>query len=351
MYVMASRMSNKVAFVETRYKTDSAAAGQLDNNVFYRLSNDGGVTWGPRINITNYVSTDTFRAYCCVSCIFDQNDNLHIVWAGRKIQNGNYYDASKILHWDEVHNQITVVSHSTGIFEGGWWGWTHPNGYGAWRMPADEPLMAVDHSTGTLYAFWCGQDDTSDVSLGGFPNGDIYCALSFDGGLTWDSWRNLTNTHTPGAAPGACEDEDYLAVCPYTGRDSLFMTYIEDKDAGAVNCGEGDTTNNPVRVYVMYAPRGICENKHENPPSYILHISPNPVNKQALLWFHIPTATGIKLKLFDISGQMVGIIDRGLKNAGFYQKKIDMTGLPVGTYFIVLKQGNITNTAKLVKVR
>jgi len=352
MFVMASRQSNKVAFVETRYITDSAAAGQLDNDVWYRLSTDGGVTWGPNTNITNYQPGDSMRAYCCVSCIFDQNDNLHIVWAVRYVHQGNYYDASKILHWDEVHNQIFLVSQSTGIFAGGWWGWTNPNGYGAWRLPADAPLMTVERETGDLYCLWCGQNDTADVSLGGYPNGDVYASRSTNDGLTWRMWTNLTNTHTPGAPTGACEDEDYIAVCPYSVRDSIFLTYIEDKDAGAVNCGEGDTTDNPVRLFVFIKDiPGVDEDKVNNTQITELQIRPMPVKSGSYILYSLPRTTNTSLKLFDISGQLVRIIEQCEKPAGGHRVLIDTHELAGGTYFVVLEIPNNRMSAKLVVVR
>jgi hypothetical protein len=237
--------SNKVVYCETRYKTDSAAAGQLDNNVWFRLSTDGGVTWGQHRQITHYQSGDSVRAYCDVCAVFDADDNLHIAWSGRRISSGNYYDASKIFHWDEVSGSISVINGPNPIFEGGWWGWVNPNGYGAWRLPADRPALVVDQTTNWLYCIWCGQTDTSDYSApgspyGGYPNGDIYGAYSMDNGLTWDAvgtpygYVNLTNTHTPGAPPGFCDDEDYMTANPFVYRDSIFITFIEDKDAGSV---------------------------------------------------------------------------------------------------------------------
>jgi len=351
-FIMASRLSNKVGCVEIRFITDSLAAGQLDGDVWYRVSTDGGVTWGPNTNLTHYQPADTFRAYVSVSCNFDQNDNFHVVWAARMVKSGEYYDASKILHWDEVHDTITVVSHSTGLFEGGWWGWTHPNGFGAWRLPADDPLLSYNPICGRLYCFWCGQADTMDVSQGGYPNGDIYGAWSADGGLTWCNWFNITNTHTPGAAAGACEDEDYLAVCPYAKRDSFYLTYVEDKDAGAITQTEGDTTDNIVRVIGCFCWHCNIEviGNHENKQLEII-INPEPTRYITHISYKLPHTSEISLKLFDISGQLVKIVDHGRKEPGNYRVKVNLSGLSSGTYFVVLKDGEITRTAKLVKAR
>jgi hypothetical protein len=352
-FIMASRLSNKVGYVETRFITDSAATGQLDGDVWFRVSTDGGVTWGSNTNLTHYQPSDTFRAFCCVSCNFDNHDNLHIVWAARKVLNGEYYDASKILHWDEIHDSITVVSHSTGVFEGGWWGWTHPNGFGGWRLPADEPLLSYNSICGYLWCFWCGQADTTDFSLTGWPNGDIYGAWSADSGLTWSMWVNITNTHTPGAPTGECEDDDYLAVCPYAKRDSFFLTYIEDKDAGAITQTEGDTTDNIVRVLRWFCGyHGSVEEigNNENNQSTI-SINPEPSRFISYISYDLPKSADISIKMFDISGQLVSILDQGVKEAGNHRVKIKLSDLPAGTYFIVLKDGGITRTAKLVKAR
>jgi len=352
MFVMASRMSNKVAYVETRYITDTVAAGEIDNNVWFRMSTDGGVTWGPQFNITKYQPADTFRAYCCVSCIFDQNDKLHVVWAGRYVNQGNYYISSKILHWDEVHKVVSVVSKGTDIYNGGWWGWTHPNGCGILRLPADEPLMTVNRTTGVLYTVWCGQADTADISLGGYPNGDIYSAYSLDGGLTWSMWTNLTDTHTPGAPAGACEDEDYIAVCPYTLRDSVFITYIEDKDAGAVSWNEGDTTDNPVRLLVFH--EGLInagESARAKPPSVSMRIMPNPAHGLMQISYYLPSSEIVNIRLYGIDGRLVMLIDLGNKSAGSHGALIDTHELAGGTYFVVLETPGKRISEKLVVVR
>jgi hypothetical protein len=352
IFVVASRVSNKVAFVETRFKTDSAAAGQIDDNVWYTLSTDGGVTWGTKVNLTNYQSSDSMRAYCNVSALWDNNDNLHIVWAARYIYQGGYYDASKIMHWDQVHNQISVVSKTTGQFAGGWWGWNNANGYGAWRLPADEPLMTVDRTTGELYTTWCGQDDINDVSLGGYPNGDIYGARSVDGGLTWGDWVNLTNTHTPGAGTGACEDEDYIAVCPYVVRDSIFITYIEDKDAGAITQTEGDTTDNPARVLVVHKSKyvGIEEQTGQKPVKFALSVRPNPVSDRVSLTYTMPEAGNVVVRVFGTDGRQIAIMNQGIQPAGTHNAAVDTRLFANGTYFVRVETPTTSGSRSIVVI-
>ena len=110
--------------------------------------------------------------------------------------------------------------------------------------------MIVD-ANDDLYCLWHGNDDYNDFSAAGFINGEFYGAISHDNGATWSGDRNLTNTRSPGAADGACDDEDYMTACPKVVNDSIYLTYIEDKDAGGWPQTEGVMTDSPVRCWVF----------------------------------------------------------------------------------------------------
>jgi len=359
--------SNKVVFTNTKYITDSVAMGMLDNDVYYMLSTDGGVTWGPHTNITHYQPQDSIRGWYGTNAVFDLNDNLHVVWTGRHVSAGMYWEESKIFHWDEVSNTISAVSGPNPIFPGGWWGWIHNDGYyGSYRLPADEPQMIVDRTTGWLYCMWHGQTDTSDYSLAGWPNGDFYGAFSTDGGLTWDAYGsaygyvNLTNTHTPGAPTGQCEDEDFMTANPFTVNDSIFITYIEDKDAGICVDVEGDTTDNPVRMWVFHkslisGPANVEEVKAEKPTTTDLTAYPNPFRKTTT--FSIgQRVEGQEIKIYDIGGRLVKSLSFSHAFTPLPFAVIwlgdDANGhvLPAGVYVCRYEEGAKTLTSKIVKL-
>ena len=321
--------SNKVVFVWTQFITDTIASGQMDNDVWYMLSEDGGITWGQPVNITNYHPADSVRAYSNVNAIFDRSDNLHIVWAGRKVID-DYYEASKIFHWDEVSNSISIVSSPSTYYNepGGWWIATETSAVpGAWRLPVDQPQLSVKITDGEMVCFWCGNDDYNDGSAGGFFNGEIYGAISSDNGATWSGYGNITNTRSPGAGPGECMDEDYLTVYPmYSFISMLFYgvyTYILDKDAGAAPYGEGVITENPVYCYYYWLGPG-CEEKGQE--SCAIEATGPTIFSGPLL---LPE--GKNCKVVDITGRVV-MSDK----------------IKPGIYFIEI-DGEITN--KVIKVR
>jgi len=238
-FTRASRSSSKVVLAWTQsIALDYAGTllSQMANNVFYMLSTDNGATWGTPVNVTNYLppgqmtNGDTSAwAYCDVNAVFDNNDNLHLAWGANM---GWVYadtiffdDRAKIFHWDQVSNTITKVNSPSTYYSepNGWWLEGTTGLAGAWKLACDDPQLVV--GTGNeLYCLWGGNDDPTDVSAGGYFNGEIFRSRSADNGTTWGNYVNLTRTRTPGAPAGACDDEDYFTVNPKTVNYSLYIT-------------------------------------------------------------------------------------------------------------------------------
>jgi hypothetical protein len=368
-FVCASRNSgsHKVVHAWTQsiaIEYEGLLLSQMACDVFYELSTNDGATWGTPVNITHYTppgqmtnGDTTPWAYCDVDAHFDNNDHLHIVWATNMgwVYNDTIYfdDRAKIFHWDEVSNTITKVnSPSTHYSEpNGWWleGTGNP---GAWKLACDHPQLVVGNGD-TLFCVWGGNDDYTDVSAGGYFNGEFYAAYSTNNGATWSNYVNLTNTRSPGASPGACMDEDYFTVHPKVVNDSVYITFVEDKDSGGYPQSEGIMTNNPVRVWVLHksALMGVAENKIETPKKLALSIAPNPVRNQTSIAYALPKSGSVSISLYRADGRLVKTIDQGYKNAGFYTTTIGTRELANGAYVGALKIDSRMVSGKLVVAR
>ena len=173
----------------------------------------------------------------------------------------------------------------------------------------------------------------------GFINGEIYGSVSTDNGATWSNYVNLTNTRSPGAAAGNCADEDYFTVAPKTfdfgSGEQVFITYIEDKDAGAYVHTEGVETENPVRCWVFPVP-GVEEHNNTVPVTTALTLYPNPTTNGSSVSYALTRSGNMSLSLFDASGRLVTEIEKGSKVAGTYDVDLDVRELANGTYFVVL---------------
>jgi hypothetical protein len=79
----------------------------------------------------------------------------------------------------------------------------------------------------------------------------------------------------------------------------------------------------------------------------LLPAHPNPVRDATTIYFALPRATNVTLKLYDLTGREVRTLVNEKKGVGLHSAKLDATGLPQGVYFYQLTAGNRTLTRKI----
>ena len=344
---------------------------QMACDVWYMLSTDNGVTWSPPMNITNFTppsqmvdGDSTPWAYADVNAVFDNNDRLHIAWGanlGYMLNDTLYYaDHAKIFHWDEMTDDLHVISSPSSHYgdPAGWWLDVMGEGLSphteVWRLPACGAQLVSDQLTGDLYCLWSGTADTTDYSAAGYFNSEIYASKSTDGGVNWLDYVNLTNTPSPGAGPGDCFDEDYMTAWPSVHNDSIFVTYIEDKDAGAAIMDGTAWTDNPVRVWIFHKDlitSGTAEAVAEDVKLMSLELFPNPASEFSAISYTLTKSGDVSLNLYDVVGRLVKVLHKGYQNSGQYKYNLDVRELANGTYFLVLSTESERYMSSLVIVR
>ncbi|MBS1515467.1 MAG: T9SS type A sorting domain-containing protein [Bacteroidetes bacterium] len=74
---------------------------------------------------------------------------------------------------------------------------------------------------------------------------------------------------------------------------------------------------------------------------------PNPFNPSTKISYSLKKSSAIELKLFDINGRMIKIIESGFKPAGSYEINFSSAGLSSGVYFFSLySEGILMDTKK-----
>ncbi len=278
---------------------------QLDNDIYYQISDNYGADFNPRVNVTKNVDGEAgFRPYTDLSALITQDaangvNALHIGWSGRiwpaDAGSGGYIGLNcRMFHWGENlgtggfdgpdPQTDNAIIRTAGNLD---WNQTTCNG-GAWQMNGSK--MTISECNGRLYYLWVQFNDpnimmddcaaraqTGDVV--GSANGELYLAVSDDGGLTWDLPRNLTNSHTPGCdsasgTGGRCESDHWPSMARFgtnivgddmTGAEILLpagdlavdngwymsVQYISDPDAGAIVQNEGSWQNANVQSFQL----------------------------------------------------------------------------------------------------
>ena len=110
--VEADPTSNDVAVVYSKPRTSGT---QVDNDVAYRLSTNGGVSFGGVINVTNYTDSSLDRSYTDIDAVYDDDGTLHIIWPTLDFRpgDGTFFLPVDMAHWNDVRNTVRVISTAT----------------------------------------------------------------------------------------------------------------------------------------------------------------------------------------------------------------------------------------------
>jgi hypothetical protein len=271
-YTMAaSRVSDKIAIIypgntyppgeNARFNGANGIAGWNCN--LHVIESEDGEEWdfNNPINATGFNRPnpelqqgnplrqgDTLRAFYFMDGVYDNDDNLHVVFASTAYfeqidPNANPgYDANRfneqkvmIWHWDRESNECSMIASAL---------YTPADGAvpGNYRLLLAWPSIGVAED-GTLYCVWTQHPQAGDRGANGFINGEIMASASVDNGRTWSVPLNLTETHAPNANAGDGRSECWSSLAGVVD-DFLHISYLNDRDPASAVLGQGAITEN-----------------------------------------------------------------------------------------------------------
>jgi len=247
-----------VVFFEPACEDDPECCEYLSDVVYVESMNNGddwidGTNWPPgRHDITDFGCDGDERAHFGLSLCYDYQDSLHIVYVtcGFDPEDLGYYFPwkTRFYHWSKKTGTVMIAGK---IQEE-----ANPPAYNLniakISISAANPVHSPKGDSTYLYCTFT-QFDSSDVSADEEGNGDLFGCGSSDGGQTWGQPWNLTNTQTPGCAPGECLSEHWSSMARNMYEGDLHIQYICDRDAGAAIFDQGTWTENPV-MYLRLSP-------------------------------------------------------------------------------------------------
>jgi len=342
----ASPVSDRVVFA---YSKTQDTTTQVKNDIVYVVSEDG-TTWDFRhgkINVTNYGDDpDSLWAYTDVDVIFDYNDNIHIVWTESWTSaDGGSYFRTDIKHFDEASGEITtaVPTH----VDSSWY-----DICGGWNKPVCKMNLGVSPLVPNGLVMTYTRFDTTDISSGGYGNGEIYMTFSTDSGQNWEISENLTNSPTPDCFPGEC-DSDHWSSLSDELDSNLHIIYINDKDAGGIPQTEGSATENPVMYMTFPNPlrTGIQEEGNRPLNFELAQNFPNPFNAKTTISFSLKEASPVTIEIFDLMGARVATLADVAMGAGAHDVAWDASHAASGVYYYKLSAGDQSETKQAVLIK
>ena len=416
--ICASRHSNRLAMAWIKSRepvTDPDSTSQINNDIVYMISEDGGYNWGPEINITNFeypdldclsgdtaeCCKDTFRVYADLSLLFDEYDQLHIgfttqLYRAISASGGGVayvFGYSQIWHWSDIYDEISPIrAINMDHFNANW------TGLGDWQVQLQKPRLAIDPRTGYLYAAY-QMVDTMSWSAAGIPIADAWVSVSTDCGRSWSEGTNVSDTPGGQDTPaGDCQHERDITVAEIVsysdGEGYLHMEYIFDRDAGGAvgDNPTGQVTLNPVyyqRIPINQLPAeprwdhtwpyihvdgrqvpyggdpdpqfsAPCPtlavgdgDRYQVPNSFSLYQNyPNPFNPSTQIQFDLARSMHVSLEIFNIVGQNVAtLIDNERLDAGVQIVNFDAANLSSGVYVYTLRAEGLSQSRKMVLLK
>jgi len=334
---------------DSRWTMLVSANGPFDASTgIYGFETDGLGTWYLNV-IWETTASDSVKPWVYQSVVYGNDLYAHVVFdvidtttsAAPSQGSGK---RSQIWHWYQSTGAISQVDPGHG------WVTTNP-GCGVNHGTVSEPQLTIDKTTGDLYCTWT-YGDPADTAANGYINNDIWGARSTDNGVTWIQHHNITNSPSPGAASGSCDNDWYHTLAAETIGDTLIIFYMNDKQAGsAVFQDATGYTDNPLLFYLYDWSLGVEENTTEAPKRLSLNVAPNPSRRMTALSYALPNAGNVSIKLYSVDGRLVENVYNGRRDAGVYTENVNASQLANGTYFVVLETANEKITSSLVVVR
>jgi hypothetical protein len=266
--VIEAGTNGRAAIVYTKPRV---AGSTQNSDVAYRLSIDGGLSWGPVVNITNYLDSDPVRAFADVGALWDTDNTLHVVWNTLHTDglSGVSVAPTHLYHWSSAGAAIRLITAAN---------WSNTctveanEGVGVNNLLISKPSLSVKPAgvnaiPGELiYAIWTQFGPTSTdcatqadgITPGGYVNGELYWSISSNDGVTWSRPRNLTCTKTPGCVPGDCHSEHWVTAAA-RADSGIFLSFLDDGHAGSSAGGEGVRSPGTYRVMTPAAVSPVLE--------------------------------------------------------------------------------------------
>lgn len=216
--------SKRVALVWTK-SGNGQRDGSLGHDVWYASSNDGTAGSWVKSNLTNLNLSSTAVPWTIVSCLYDSQGMLHILYPAGVNTDGNTWNSirCKLWHWSQQDNQTHIVYDAS-----------FPMSATCGRIGYNVMNVgrtAIAECEGRLYVTWSANDPTLGPSddccrsqMFNFAgNAEVYMSVSKDlNGRSWDKPRNLSNSYTPACDTGTCADDQHASLTQHGMRDADF---------------------------------------------------------------------------------------------------------------------------------
>ena len=225
-------------------------------------------------------------------------------------------------------------------------------------MGADGRWVRTNHWTSADDATWFRVDGNRVLALA-----DTGAALMYDFLARWDAaWP------TPAPGPGLSvtwlsrANDMVITALDTFSNCKAFMRYIgtdlsfEEWFAPGLGLVQRKVLTQSGVAYYTLIDTGTTvameENTGTGPSDFCLYpATPNPFNATTTLRYEVPAAAWISLKVFNLQGQEIEVLENGFRPAGMHSLTWESGTTASGIYFIRLDSETVTRTEKCLLLK
>ena len=164
-------------------------------------------------------------------------------------------------------------------------------------------------------------------------------------------WRKITGLESyDWTIIGTVSDTSYVDRYIALSGDELYTVYYKVKCVD--NTGKQSAFSDDVSIGahgLLWKTDRSAGSSDKAPPEYNLGQNyPNPFNPKTSIDFHIPQASHVSLKLYELLGREVATLVDGKVPAGSHRIELDASVLSSGVYFYRIQAGSFVSARKLI---
>jgi len=373
----------------------------VGHNIGFRCSTDGGQSWGAVSFVlpSNYLNLEQLiltvsgpstylifthsddRIHFCIT----ESTDLGVSWTAQRemfqVQSSEGMDLccrgdTLLLLWSAIYSWQELMELYFCRSTDGGESWSDISLLSTEDDHGSQNPCLVLNERGQLAAFW------TDFKYSPYWfTGDVFVRYSQDLGETWTEEEALTADHLAAFPKVVWEGDSLHLTWEDYSQDPGNISYMASTDNGlswgqreAVDDYISDSFNpnlalTPGLVHLVWDDRrypewGIYYSRREEQPDAVgdveseflpqekyLRAYPNPFNSRVTIKYFLPSDGSVSIGIYNVSSQRVDRILSQNMPAGQHEITWEASGFPSGLYSVVVRQGNRSETARLVLVK
>jgi hypothetical protein len=311
-----------------------------DNGIYLLESTNNGLTWPATASLLfpqdRIAAPDTFE-YTLGADIVYNGSTLYAVTAEINANLSVLTDSAQITFWSQATGFVVAASkrNTPGVA-------VAENKATLNAVTIDMPSIGLSGNTIVIayQAMMAG-----DTSANGYNCNDIFLVTSTNGGSTWSTPRNLSNSRGL--------DDRFVSVSPWNPAGVVNLVWQEDTEAGGNIIADPGANVALTRQVFLRAPltTGVEENASQ-PSTFTLDQNfPNPFNPTTTFSYSLQQAGRVQLRIYDVLGREVATVQDQVVPAGAHRVTFDASTLPSGVYSYRLQAGSYEQTRKMLLLK